>query len=51
MVTCTGSLLKTIEGLKKMADMLRAAGVNKPGWLLATDGFIKRAVKEGILDI
>jgi hypothetical protein len=44
-------LLETIEGLVKSADVIRAAGINKPWGLLTVDNFIKSTVEEGILDI
>jgi hypothetical protein len=47
----TRSLLETVEGLVKMADVIRAAGINKPWGLLIVDNFIKSTVEEGILDI
>jgi hypothetical protein len=44
-------LLETVEGLVKMAYIIRAAGINKPWGLLTVDNFIKSIVEEGILDI
>jgi hypothetical protein len=44
-------LLETVERLVKMADVIRAAGINKPWGLLIVDNFIKSTVEEGILDI
>jgi hypothetical protein len=44
-------LLETVEGLVKTADIIRAAGINKPWGLLTVDNFIKSTVEEGILDI
>jgi hypothetical protein len=43
-VPCTRSLLETVEGLAKTADIIRAAGINKPWGLLTVDNFFKSTV-------
>jgi hypothetical protein len=45
------SLLETVEGLVKTADIIRVAGINKSWGLLTVDSFIKSTVEEIILDI
>jgi hypothetical protein len=51
LVPCSGSLLEAIEGLVKMADVVRTAGVNKARRQLTVDLLVKIAVEKGVLDV
>jgi hypothetical protein len=44
-------LLEIVKGLVKMADVIRAARINKPWGLLTVDNFVKSTIEEGIPNI
>lgn len=45
------NLFKSIEVLAQETDVIGPRGINKASWLLTAYGFIKSAMKEGILDV
>jgi hypothetical protein len=51
LVLSAGSLLQTIEGFVQTTYVLRPAGVDECGRLLAIDNLVESAIEKGILDV